>query len=186
MSRVVEGALEALGKSEFVFLNEKELEVRNAHMFWTNFEGRENRWKNDTRNFNLAINEVLAKDLNERGWRVRDIDLKDAEGEPIDKLYFINVKVNMDSPYPPIITLFSEYKGKRSRRTIDLESVSNLDTIEVQTADLVINSYESPSYPGKVTGYLKKLNVIQEPSIDFGGKYDDWLNDEVDEEEEGE
>jgi|LGOV01.1.fsa_nt_gb hypothetical protein len=178
MSRPVERALEAVERSEFNFLNEKELEIRNAHIFWTNFEGRENRFKNATRNFNVAINEELAAELNKRGWRVRDVDLKGEGDEVLAKLYFVNCKVNMDSAYPPMVVLYSEYRGKRSRTSLDIESVSILDTVEIQMADLVINSYESPSYPGKVTGYLKKLNVIQEPSVDFGGKYDDWMEEE--------
>lgn len=188
MSRVVERALEAVEKSEFNFLNEKELEVRNAHLFWTNFEGRENRFKNATRNFNMAISPELAEELNKRGWRVRDVDLKGPDEEVLGKLYFVNVKVNMDSAYPPIITLYSQYRGKRSRTTLNIDSVSNLDSIEIQTSDCVVNSYESPSYPGKVTGYLKKLNVIQEPTVDFGGKYDDWMEEEGndDSREEGE
>ena len=181
MSRVVEEALEAVEKSEFNFISEKELEVRNAHIFWTNFQGKENRFKNATKNFNMAISPELAAELSERGWRVRDVT-NEVDGEEV-KLYFVNVKVNMDSAYPPIITLFSEYRGKRSRTTIDLESVANLDAIEILQADCVVNSYESPSYPGKVTGYLKKLNVIQEPGVDFGGKYDDWMVEDPTEQE---
>lgn len=177
MSRVVEQALEAVEKTEFIFLNEREIEVRNAHLFWTNFSGRENRFGNKATTFNLAITPEIAEKLSERGWRVRDIDLMQ-DDEPIGTLYFVNIKVNMKSTYPPIVTLFSEYRGERSRTTITDETIMNLDTIDILSADCVINQYESRQFPGKITGYLKKLNIIQEPSVDFGGKYDDWMNEE--------
>lgn len=191
MSRVVEQALEAVKKTEFIFPKDdtgniimpqdggRTLEVRDAHLFWTNFAGRENQYGNKATTFNLAVTPDVAAMLDEMGWRVRDVDLKDFQTkEVIEKLYFVNIKVNMDSNYPPIITAHSEFKGKRSRTTIDADSLSTLDAVEIQTADCIINMYSSKQYPDKVTGYLRKLNLIMEPAIDFGGKYDDWLSED--------
>lgn len=95
-------------------------------------------------------------------------------------LYFINVKVNMNSVNPPIISLYSEFKGRRTKRALDIESVSELDRIDILDCDCIINAYESPVYPKKITGYLGKMNAIQVPDIEFGGKYDDWLDEEED------
>ena len=175
MSRVVEQALEAVVKSEFNFINERQLEVRNAFIFWTNFAGRENKFGNKAKTFNLAISLEIAEILNTQGWRVRDILNKIDDDDEGETLYFVNIKVNMESSYPPIVTLFSEFRGERSRRALDNETISELDRLDILSSDCIVNSYESRQYPGKVTGYLSKLNIIQEPNQEFGGKYDDWL-----------
>jgi hypothetical protein len=173
MSRTTERALEAVQESHFNFKDANTIEVINAFIFWSNFRGEANKFGNTARTFNLAINEGVAGILKENGWRVRQVDHEDGS-----VLYFVNIKVNMNSAYPPIITLYSEFRGKRSRRTLDIENVSELDRINSQSADCVINAYASKMYPGKVTGYLKKLNIIQEPDIEFGGKYDDWMEED--------
>ena len=186
MSRVVEQALEAVKHTEFRFPKAgRELEVRNAHLFWTNFEGRENNWGNKATTFNLAVPKDVADILDNMGWRVRDVKLKSREeGEEdviLDVLYFVNIKVNMKSSYPPIITTFTTFRDKKTRTTINEASLASLDRVEIETADCVVNMYESPKFPGKVTGYLKKLNLIIEPAVDFGGKYDDWMAEDYDE-----
>ena len=56
MSRLVEQSLESLNKSEFIFHDNRTLEVRNAVIIWTNFQGKANRFGNTTKNFNLVIN----------------------------------------------------------------------------------------------------------------------------------
>ena len=177
MSRTIDNAIEAVAKSQFSFIDNGQLEVRNAHIFWTNFSGKENRFGHSAKTFNLAISEEMAKELDARGWRVRDVDQKDDDEEVIGKLYFVNIKVNMESGFPPIVTLFSEYKGKKSRVALTNETIGELDRADILDADCIINPYESPNFPGKVTGYLRKLNIIHEPDIEFDGKYDDWMAD---------
>jgi len=173
-SKTVERAFEAVDQSRFNFLDQNTLEIQNAFIFWTNFRGEANKFGNNARTFNVAVNQEVAEVLEKNGWRVRPVPAND-EG---DMLYFINIKVNMISAYPPVISLFSEFKKKKSKRTLTIENIGDLDRVDIQSADCVINAYASPMYQGKVTGYLKKLNVIQEPDIEFGGKYDDWLDDD--------
>ena len=173
MSKTVDNAIIAVQESIFEFKDANTLEVRNATIFWTNFRGEANKFGNTARTFNLAINEEVASILKTNGWRVREVQNGDDE-----TLYFVNIKVNMNSAYPPLLTLFSEFRGKKTRRSLDIENVSELDRVDILSADCVVNAYVSKMYPGKVTGYLKKLNVIQEPDIEFGGKYDDWMEDE--------
>lgn len=174
MRKVVENALRDVMKSKFIFKENREIEVRDAVIIWTNFRGEANKFGNAARTFNLVITAEVAEILTKAGWRVREVP---DEENPEIILYLVNIKVNMESNYPPIITLFSKFRGKRSRRTLDISTVGELDRVDIQSADCVINPYESPNFPGKVTGYLKKLNVIQEPDIEFGGKYDDWLEE---------
>lgn len=176
MSRVVDNAIEKVRESSFNFLdNGRTLEVLNAVIFWTNFRGEANKFGNSARTFNLAINEELAQVLSDHGWRVREVVGSDEES----KLYFVNIKINMSSQYPPRITLFNEFNGKKNHPvTITIDNIGELDRIDIKTADCLINAYSSKTFQGKVTGYLRKLNIIQEVESEFGGKYDDWLDDE--------
>lgn len=181
MANVIETGLEKVQDTHFIFDERGGFEVRNAYIFWTNFRGEANRFGNTARNFNLAVPKEIAKDLMNNGWRIRERALYDADGHETDQiLYFVNIKVNMNSKRPPIISLYSEFKGERTKRALEIESVGELDRVEIMQCDLVVNAYESPQFPGKITGYLQKLNAIQVPDVEFGGKYDDWLDEEED------
>lgn len=176
MSNTTIRAFQEVQKTKFNFINPHTIEVCDAHIFWTNFSATPNRFGSRACTFNLAITEDLAAELESSGWRVRSVDNDDGS-----VLYFVNIKVNMESAYPPIVSVFSEFRGKRGKRTLDAETIGELDKINIQSCDMLINAYESRQFEGKVTGYLKKLNVIQEPNIEFGGKYDDWLEEGISE-----
>lgn len=180
MSRVVLDGIEQVQKSEFIFNERGGFEVRNAYIFWTNFRGEANKFGNSTRNFNLAVSKEMGKQLLINGWRVREREVIDNHGDVEGVLYFVNIKVNMNSKNPPMVSLYSEFKGIRNKRALDIDTIGELDRIDIQTCDLVVNAYESAQFPGKITGYLLKMNAIQQPDIEFGGKYDDWLDDEED------
>lgn len=179
MSKVLETAFEEVKKSKIYFVDNNNIEVQDAYIFWTNFSGKPNQFGNVARTFNLAVPADAAATLLDLGYRVREEvigDLVDADGNTVPaKVYFINIKVNMDSEYPPMVKLFSEYKGKRTQNLItDNEGLALLDSIDIKSCDLAIHSYTSKKFAGKCTGYLKTLYVIKEPNVVFGGKYDDW------------
>jgi hypothetical protein len=190
MSNVIKIGIEKVLDTKFIFNDRGGFEVRNAYIFWRNFEGRRNQFGNDARNFNLAVTPEAGKILVENGWRVRERYYDDifddknknskANVNPENVLYFINVKVNMNVKTPPIISLYSEFKGQKSKRALDIESIGELDKIEIEQCDLIVNAYESSQFKGKITGYLQKLNAIQSSDIEFGGRYDDWLDEERD------
>lgn len=180
MSKVIATGLEKVQETKVIFNERGGFEVRNAYIFWTNFRGEANKFGNSARNFNLAMPKEAAKILLANGWRVRERLLDENDPNPETVLYFINVKVNMNSITPPIISLYSEFKGRRTKRALDIESIGELDRVDILECDCVVNAYESDAFPGKITGYLHKLNAIQVPDIEFGGKYDDWLDEEED------
>lgn len=163
------------------------LEVGNMLMFWTNFAGEANQFGNDARNFNLAISEDLKKHLEQSGKKVRIHELggkKDEEtGEVEPIIYYINVKVKMDGAFPPVIKLHTDYRGERSVKDLDSDTVSCLDHAKIITADCNIRISESTKNPGHFVCYLKKLYAIQEKRVEFDGKYDDWLDGEPEQEE---
>ena len=174
MSRLIENSLEELSKSEFIFHDNRTLEVRNAVLIWTNFKGKANRFGNTTKNFNLVINEEVKAALEQDPTREFTIHSIGGEGTDDPIMYFINVKVNMTSAYPPVVTLYTDFRGQKSRTSLDDTTIECLDYINIESADCIINLYESKMHPGKVSGYLRKLNVIQNKESEFGGKYDGW------------
>ena len=100
------------------------------------------------------------------GWRVREkVAGVNEAGELEQKVYFVNIKVNMDGEYPPKICVFSEFRGKKSE--LNSENVGELDRMVINTCDCTINCYESPRFPGKKTGYLRQLYVIQDPAVEW-------------------
>lgn len=185
MSNILMLAAQEVQKCQFIFNDNRTIEVRNAFIFWTNFSGKPNMYGNSARTFNLAVPEEAAKELSRTGWRVREKVAvagvnENGELDPSldQKVYFVNIKVNMDGERPPKICVFSEFRGKKSRRELDSENVGELDRMVIETCDCTINSYESPRFPGKKTGYLRQLYVIQDKAVEYNGKYDDWMNDD--------
>lgn len=174
MSKIIEQSLEALKNSEFIFQTPNCLEVRNAVMIWTNFEGKANRFGNTTKNFNLVINEELKEALEANPQKEFNIHHIGGEGTEDPIMYFINVKINMESAYPPVVTLYTDFRGVKNHIALDNSTIQCLDHIAIESADCILNLYESKMHPGKVSAYLKKLNVIQSKETAFGGKYDEW------------
>lgn len=187
MSRTLETAFEAAKETEFIIDKPaRKVEVRNAFIFWTNFAGEANQYGNKARTFNLAVPEEAVPVLEEMNFHLRHEPVyvtEDGNGNAQDTLYvhFINVKVNMESAYPPNICLFTEHKGKKSRRVLTVENIGILDRTALQTCDCKFNAYTSKRFPDKCTGYLTELYAIQEPETYYGGKYDDWMDEDPNE-----
>ena len=185
MSRTLETAFEEVKKTQFIINKDaRKVEVRDAFIFWTNFAGEANQYGNKARTFNLAVpNEAVDILENEMHFHVRHEPVyvqENADGSQGETLYvhFINIKVNMESAYPPSIRLFTEFKGKKKRSELTIETIGMLDRIALQSCDCKFNAYTSKNYPNKCTGYLTELYAIQEPESFYGGKYDDWMEDD--------
>ena len=66
MSKFVEDALERVRMSEFLVddpRNPRVLEVRNAVLLYTNFEGRPNNFGNESKNFNIVITPEMKEQI---------------------------------------------------------------------------------------------------------------------------
>lgn len=174
MSNLTIWANEQLSNSTFIN-DDRRFEVRNAVIIFKNFRGETNKFGNSSRVFGLVISEEEAGYLKSRGFNVKVMGGENTDDIP---MYFITVKVKMDSAYPPIVTVFSDFKGQKSRRTLNDENIGELDRIRFTSADCIINCVKSKVDPSKTSGYLQKLNVIQEIVPEFGGKYDDWMDNE--------
>lgn len=196
MSKALELAYEKAQNTKFIFRDDRTIEVENAAIVWPDFTGRVTEYHKvlgEKRSFNLVLNGDMLnalKDLESKTgahFRIRQAvlhkgdDPKDTKGDI--GVFYINVKVNLESEYPPIVTLFTEYRKKRSRKTLDKATIGLLDSADLKCVDLILNCYIGRLHPEQITAYLKKLNAIQEPDVEFGGKYDDWedINKQPDE-----
>lgn len=178
MSKYKEEALKNLKNSEFI-LGPKTLEVRNASIVYHNFAGNPDDWGNTARTFNLVVNPEVADELLKRGFKVRQTPVNKEDPDSPNILH-ISVKISLESNYPPLIKLYPICDGERKKpKILKGNKVDILDRVNFESIDVKINLYESPKFKGKVTGYLQELRGIQIVESDFGGKYDDWDEDDV-------
>ena len=63
MSNQLMLAAQEVQKCQFIFKDNRTIEVQNAYIFWTNFSGKPNAYGNSARTFNLAVPEEAAKEL---------------------------------------------------------------------------------------------------------------------------
>lgn len=177
ISRAVERAMNDIADSKFEFLPYENVAVTDAVIIWPNFEGRENRFKNKTKNFNLVLNEEAAKILGEKGMKIHEAIDKDT-GNVLIK--YINVKVYFDSRTPALVYLHTKVGDKRSTSMLDADSVKMLDSIRMESCDVLLHVSEVRDFPGNFCAYLTKIHVEPESSEpDFGGKWDEWTNDAI-------
>lgn len=140
---------------------------RDAYIFWRNFEGRETKFNDKgKRNFALAIPIEDVQKLSEDGWNVKCREPKREGDEP---LYYIQVKVQMDSLYPPNIWLVSEVSNRKTK--LDARTAKLVDTASIKSVDVTIRPYVYPPSSicpnGGVSAYLKTMYVtINEDVLD--------------------
>ena len=165
------------------------LEIINAAIFWKNFEGRVNQFGNASRNFKVAIPEAVASELQKRGWNVRSYELirKDRDGNLLPPVvvddngnpgivHFIEVKINMESEWPPVITRISSFKGETVNETMSIANIKELDSDTFLDCSIEVNERVNQK-TGRATGYLRKMTVVTDPAekdADFGGRYVDY------------
>lgn len=190
MSKLVENALDRVQKTEWGF-DRGVLEIRNAVLIFTNFAGQANRFGNTSKNFNVVLPADLVDFLNECQLRDKSLHVnihkypQAAAGTDEDPcLFYINVKVNMDSEFPPLVTLYtskqlSNGNVEKGRCSLDDITIGCLDRVDMDRADCKLNLKESKANPGNAVFYLRQLNVIQTIIPDFGGAYEDWDDESI-------
>lgn len=174
-------------------------EIRDGVLLFTNFSGNANHWGNSSKNFNLVLPpnlvdlfaskdfSVRGKHLNVRIHQYPSEDevkaIKDSTGEDVPVLYYINVKINMDSEYPPVVKLFTEkIKQKddgsivteRGQSSLDDVTIATLDSANLDKVDCVISLRESKASAGYAVCYLNQLYAKQVVTPAFGGDWEDF------------
>lgn len=111
------------------------LKIENAHIFWTNFAGKEKKNNPEgKRNFCVEIPDMkLAEQLQADEWNIKYTNDSEEYGGP--KPYVqVEVKYGM---YPPKI-----YKvTSRNKTLLDEDTVGDLDKDEITNVDLYISPY---------------------------------------------
>jgi len=159
--------------SFYEIIDNRHLGVKNAWMKYRNFAGNPDKnYKpsDTTRRFSLLIDEPVAQRLIELGWNVKK---KDPSNEEEESYYITDVVVNMNSKWPPKITLVTEFNGETTETPIDIDDLEKIDKgeIRIKRADLVVNL---ASGGGR---YLDGLRIYERPST--GGWLDTISDDEM-------
>ena len=148
-------------------------------IFDTNFAGdpKKDRFGSDERKANLVIPDIdLARELIDDGFNVRLTKPRVGEEEGFVPRYFVKVKLNYKSTWPPKAYLVTD---EDKSVLLDEESVACLDDIWVDRVNAVLNRYEGPN--GKSL-YVKSMEVYQKVDDDpISAKYRRRNRDEEEE-----
>lgn len=140
-------------------------------IFTTNFAGdpSRDRFGSDARKANITIPDIRqAKELIDAGFNVRRTEPKPDEEEGFVPEYFVSVKVNYDTTWPPKIYLVS---GDAEPRLLDETTVGLIDACRVKNVCAVLNPYHSPTARyGSL--YVRTMYVEQDVESDpFASRY---------------
>lgn len=144
--------------------------IEGTRFIWdTNFSGdpKRDHFGSDERKANLIIpNEQMALDLRERGFRVKETKPRPDSDEDWRPTYFVVIKLNYDSQWPPKVFLVPE-SGRGIQ--LDVETVGDIDDVWVDHVNAVLNIYDGPN--GKSL-YIKSMEVYQRVDDDpIASKY---------------
>lgn len=148
-------------------------------IFDTNFAGdpKKDRFGSDERKANLVIPDIdLARELIDDGFNIRLTKPRVGEEEGFVPRYFVKVKLNYKSTWPPKVYLVTD---EDKSVLLDEESVACLDDIWVDRVNAVLNRYEGPN--GKSL-YVKSMEAYQKVDDDpISAKYRRRNRDEEEE-----
>ena len=121
---------------EITFAPRDILQIDNAHIIFRNFSGEASKFNREgDRNFALRIfDQDIADKLLDLGWNIK---IKPPREEGEDPFMYLPVKIKFND-YGPKVYL----KSGSNRVVLDEESISCLDNIEIENADLDIRPYD--------------------------------------------
>lgn len=97
------------------------------------------------RYFNIKLEQNLADELEAAGWRVRTLEPRDDQDEP---LRLLEVKINFKGRPPRIVKVTPAGKA-----TLNEEIVDALDAADIEFADVIIRPYDWGG--DRVSAYLQ-------------------------------
>lgn len=167
-------------QSEFEIIENGDLVVRNAWMIYRNFAGAPDTFhpKGGYRNFSLLIDEPTAKTLIDMGWHIKQ---KPGREDGDEDYYLTEVTINPDSKFPPRLTLYTEFNGKKGTRELTVDDYAAIDKdIRIQKADLIVHLARTGGR------YLQELRLVEKPQRSYlnDDEYADYYYDSDDTYEE--
>lgn len=146
------------------------IRIEGARLLFKNFQGKRTDFNDDgRRNFGVYLDDELADQLKNDGWRVKYLKPKEDDPEEYKQPWLkVNVKYNM---YPPVAVLITS----RGKKKLTEETIDQLDWSRIKYCDLVISPYNYPAMAGRpagVSAYLKSIYVTIDED-EFEKKYAD-------------
>ena len=146
------------------------IHIEGAKLIFKNFQGKGGEYNSEgERNFGVLLDDELAENLKNDGWRVKYRPPK--EDDPDGYMQpWLSVKVRFD-PYPPIAFLINS----RGKKKLTEDTIDQLDWSIIKNCDLIIRPYNYPATKGRpagVSAYLKAIYVTISED-EFAEKYAD-------------
>lgn len=139
-------------------------------IFATNFSGdpKRDKYGNDARVGNLILNDPrIIDELIRAGFNVRQTQPK-PDDDDFEPTYFVKIRANYDSKYPPRIFLVS---GDAEPVRLDEETVSEIDKCYVLNVNVILNPYINKN-TGSKSLYIRTMYVEQDVESDpFASRY---------------
>lgn len=140
-------------------------------IFITNFSGdpERDRFGSEARQLNLVIpDEEQAQELIDEGFNVKQTRPREDDGDDFEPTYYVNVKLNYNSDYPPRVYLVS---GDAEPVLLDEESIDMLDRCYILNINVVLNPYHNQRTDRKSL-YVRTMYVEQDVEEDpFAHQY---------------
>lgn len=112
--------------------------IQGARIIFRDFSGEKNQYNND-RTFCVVLEEELAQRMKEDGWKVRFLEPRN---EDETGLYFIQVKVNLESKIKPQIMMITKDKhGRPVKNELTAETIHLLDFARFENVDVKFRPY---------------------------------------------
>ena len=150
----------------------KLISIENTNFIYrTNFSGDPERdtFGSDARIANIIIpDHEQARDLKDAGFNVKTTKPREGEEDDFVPTYFVPIKVNYDTDWPPKIYLVT---GDAEPVLLDEDSIDVLDKCYVLNVNAILNPYENPR-TGRSSLYVRTMYVEQDIEDDpFAHRY---------------
>lgn len=156
----------------------KLVHIENTRFIYsTNFSGdpTRDRFGSNERKGNIIIpDHNQAIELQNAGFNVKRTEPRPGEEEGFIPTYYVPIKANYDTNWPPKIYFVS---GKSEPRLLDEDSLITIDTCRVRNVNAVLSTYSNPR-THRSSLYVRTMYVEQDVESDpFASRYN-WGDDD--------
>lgn len=164
---------------ELVITPKGTLQIDNARITWTNFEGKDGPYNDEgDRFFTLVIpDEELADRLIELGWNIKKKPALTEDEPPFMtmkvKLSYNDTDIANGVPAEDVRGPIAYLKSGVAVRKLTHETIGCLDGIQYESVDLDIRPYDwNKNGRSGRTAYLNAIHVVQRIEDRFASRYD--------------